>query len=98
MSYNKILLIIYIVFLCLMSLVALVMYKSDKEKAKSGKIRTKEKSLLFVSSFGGALGAFFARKIYHHKTEKVYFSIVIYLSLICELALLGLFIYGGFVK
>ncbi len=98
MTYNQILLIIYIAFIIIMSLLALVAYKKDKEKAKSGQIRTKEKVLLFLSGFGGAFGAFIARKKYHHKTEKIYFSIVIYLSLVLEILVLALLIYGGLIK
>ena len=98
MSYNKILLIIYIIFIVIMSFIALIAYKKDKEKAKKGEVRTKEKVLLFLSGFGGACGAFIARKKYHHKTEKIYFSIVIYLSLILEIAILALLVYGGLIK
>ncbi len=98
MSYHKILLIVYIIFIVVMSLIAFISYKNDKEKAKSGKIRTKEKVLLFLSGFGGSIGAEIARKKFHHKTEKIYFSIVIYLSLLLEIAILCLLIYGGVTK
>ena len=98
MTYNQILLIVYIAFIIIMSFIALIAYKKDKEKAKSGQIRTKEKVLLFLSGFGGACGAFIARKKYHHKTEKIYFSIVIYLSLVLEILVLALLVYGGLIK
>lgn len=98
MTYNQILLIVYIAFIIIMSFIALIAYKKDKEKAKNGQIRTKEKVLLFLSGFGGACGAFIARKKYHHKTEKIYFSIVIYLSLVLEILVLALLVYGGLIK
>ncbi len=95
MSFKQILLIIYIVYIILVSLITFIAYKIDKEKAKSGAIRIQEKTLLFLSAFGGGIGAFFGRKVFHHKTDKSYFSIVIYSSLICEIIVLVLLIIGG---
>ncbi len=95
MNYKQILLIIYIVYIILISLITFIAYKNDKEKAKSNQIRIKEKTLLFLSAFGGGIGAFFGRKVFHHKTDKSYFSIVIYSSLICEIIVLILLVIGG---
>ena len=98
MTYHKILLIVYIIYIILISLITFVLFKKDKEKAKNGEMRTKEKTLLFFSAFGGGIGAFIGRIICKHKTDKKYFSIVIYLSLILEILILALFIYGGLIK
>ena len=95
MNYKQILLIIYIVYIMLISLITFIAYKNDKEKAKSNQIRIKEKTLLFLSAFGGGIGAFLGRKVFHHKTDKSYFSIVIYSSLICEIIVLILLVIGG---
>lgn len=95
MNYKQILLIIYIVYIILISLITFIAYKSDKEKAKTNQIRIKEKTLLFLSAFGGGIGAFLGRKVFHHKTDKSYFSIVIYSSLICEIIVLILLVIGG---
>lgn len=95
MNYKQILLIIYIVYIILISLITFIAYKNDKEKAKSNQIRIKEKTLLFLSAFGGGIGAFLGRKVFHHKTDKSYFSIVIYSSLICEIIVLILLVIGG---
>ena len=95
MNYKQILLIIYILYIILISLITFIAYKSDKEKAKSNQIRIKEKTLLFLSAFGGGIGAFLGRKVFHHKTDKSYFSIVIYSSLICEIIVLILLVIGG---
>lgn len=95
MNYKQILLIIYIVYIILISLITFIAYKNDKAKAKSNQIRIKEKTLLFLSAFGGGIGAFLGRKVFHHKTDKSYFSIVIYSSLICEIIVLILLVIGG---
>ncbi len=95
MTYHQILLIIYVVYIVLISFITMYAYKSDKNKAVKGEMRTKEKTLLFLSAFGGGVGAFIARKLYHHKTDKSYFSLVIYSSLLCEALVLVLLIIGG---
>lgn len=95
MTYKQILLIIYIVYIILLSIITFIAYKNDKKKAIEGKMRTKEKTLLFLSAFGGGLGAFIGRKVAHHKTDKKYFSVVIYSSLLFEILVLILLIVGG---
>ena len=58
-------------------------------KNGGGAVRIKEKTLLGFTALGGAIGAFFGRILAHHKTDKVYFSMVIYFSLLLEAAVLG---------
>ena len=47
----------FIIYLAVMSLIALILYKVDKEKAKRSEWRTKEKTLLGFGFLGGAVGA-----------------------------------------
>lgn len=84
MSNNMILLIAYVGFIVIMSLIAIVAYASDKRKAIKGKERTKEKTLLFYAVFFGALGSLIGRILAHHKTDKIYFSIIIWFSLLLQ--------------
>jgi uncharacterized membrane protein YsdA (DUF1294 family) len=91
--YQQIILIVYAIYLAFMSVVSFFIFGNDKKKAESGKDRTKEKTLLFSAVFGGAIGAFIGRIIFHHKTYKKYFSIVIVLSLLLQLVVLGVLIY-----
>lgn len=87
-------LIIYVAYLVIMSLAALVLFQKDKKMAiKNTEVRIKEKTLLAVSVFGGAIGAFFGRIIAHHKTNKIYFSLVIYLSVLLQLVVLGTMVF-----
>ena len=87
MTFNKILFIIYLALLVIMSLATFAVFGKDKKIAaqNSGKMRIKEKTLLALTVFNGAFGAFIGRKVHHHKTDKVYFSITIYLSMLCQL-------------
>lgn len=84
MSNNMILLIAYVGLIVIMSLIAIVAYASDKNKAIKGKERTKEKTLLFYAVFFGALGSLIGRILAHHKTDKIYFSIIIWFSLLLQ--------------
>lgn len=95
MTYRQILLIIYVIYIVLMSFFTLILFKKDKKRAIKGDIRIKEKSLLFSSAFGGGLSALIGRIMFHHKTDKKYFSIVIYLSTLCEILVLILLLIGG---
>ncbi|MBP5342730.1 DUF1294 domain-containing protein [bacterium] len=71
-------------------------YFRDKKLAVKQKERTKEKTLLFYAVFFGALGALLGRILAHHKTDKVYFSIVIYFSLLTQAATLALLVLLAF--
>ena len=79
-------LIIYLGLTVFFSLVALIAYFRDKKLAVKGKERTKEKTLLFFAVFFGSIGAFLGRILAHHKTDKVYFSMVIYFSMLMQAA------------
>lgn len=56
-------------YLILLSLITFFAYGADKRKAKKGAYRTKEKTLLLLSFFGGAFGGYPAMLIFRHKTK-----------------------------
>lgn len=85
----KYLLIIYVAYLVIVSIISFGMYGIDKSKAKQNKVRIKEKSLLQVTILGGAIGSFIGRIMFRHKTNKIYFSIIIILSLVFEAVVAG---------
>ena len=78
--YGFVVFLVYAVYLIFMS------SGIDKKLALSGKTRIKEKTLLAFSVFGGATGAMAGRIIFSHKTKKVYFSLVIYVSFVLQTA------------
>lgn len=94
-----ILLAVYVCYLIVFSLLAFVVYGKDKKMAEDhgGPKRIKEKTLLELTIFGGAIGAFVARKKFHHKTDKGYFTFTILTSLVCQLAVLVAFVLLAFV-
>lgn len=46
----------------------------DKEKAKSGKWRIKESTLLSIALIGGSLGSYAGMKLFRHKTKHAKFK------------------------
>ncbi|MBP5445268.1 MAG: DUF1294 domain-containing protein [Acholeplasmatales bacterium] len=98
MEYEKIIIIAYCAVLVLMSLAAFFLFGKDKKMAQKGggPKRIKEKILLGSCALGGAIGGFFGRIVFHHKTDKKYFSITIYLGVVVQVALLVFLCYVGF--
>ena len=90
MTYHQIVLIVYVVYLLFFSLISFLLFLIDKSFAKKeGHKRIKEKTLLFFCSIGGGIGAYFGRIVGHHKTKKLYFSLIINLTLLLQLLILG---------
>ena len=90
MTPKQIAIIAYAGWLVLLSFIAFIAYGVDKKKAKDGKWRTKEKTLLLLSFLGGAYGGYPAMLIFRHKTkaEHWYFTAVNLLGLIIHTALM----------
>lgn len=95
MTTRQIVIIAYASYLVLLSLITFIAYGADKKKAEKGKYRTKEKTLLSLSFFGGAFGGYPAMLIFRHKTkgEHWYFTAVNLLGLIIHTALMILVIF-----
>ena len=95
MTTKQIVILAYAGWLVLLSIIAFIAYGVDKRKAKKGKWRTKEKTLLLLSFLGGAFGGFPAMLVFHHKTkgEHWYFTVVNLLGLMIHIALLILLIF-----
>ena len=87
---RKTILLIYVVYLAIMSIIAFFAYLIDKRKAVKGKWRVPEKVLLSLSFFGGAYGGYFAMRTFRHKTtaEHWYFTAVNILGLLIHTALI----------
>lgn len=94
--YNELILYVYLLLMMIMSIISFTLYGVDKKKAIKGKERIKEKSLLFYTIFNGAIGAFFARFVFRHKTEKKYFSLTIFAGLFIQVLGLAILYYLAF--
>lgn len=62
----------------------------DKAKAKGNKWRIKESTLIWCAFMMGAVGSCLGSKVFHHKTQKAKFKILLPVALVLNLLLLGL--------
>ena len=61
--------VIYLLnYLVIINIIAFMVYGIDKLKAKRGKWRIPEATLLFLAIIGGSIGAWCGVKVWHHKT------------------------------
>ena len=95
MTTKQIVIIAYAAYLVLLSLITFIAYGVDKKKAKSGKWRTKEKTLLLLSFLGGAFGGYPAMLIFRHKTkgEHWYFTAINLLGLALHTTIILLLVF-----
>ena len=89
LTTKQIVIIAYASYLVLLSIITFIAYGVDKKKARDGKWRTKEKTLLLLSFLGGAFGGYPAMLIFRHKTkgEHWYFTAVNLLGLAVHITL-----------
>ena len=95
LTTKQIVIISYAAYLILLSIITFIAYGADKRKAKKGKYRTKEKTLLTLSFLGGAFGGYPAMLVFRHKTkgEHWYFTAVNLLGLAVHITLMILLIF-----
>lgn len=77
----KIFLYVVLVYMAIVSVVCLIMYGVDKSRAKAGKWRIKEQTLLMTGFFGGAVGGLIGMVLFRHKTKHWYFYLCNVLSI-----------------
>ncbi len=75
---------IFLVFYAIMTLVTFIMYGVDKSKAKKGRWRIPEKTLLLFAACFGGLGAFLGMRIFRHKTKHTSFKIIVPMCMILQ--------------
>ena len=80
---------ILIIYLTAINLVTFFLYGIDKLKAKKSKWRVKEATLIWLSVFGGSIGAWLGMKVWHHKTQHKKFKYGIPLIMLAQLALIA---------
>lgn len=80
---------IFLVFYAIMTVVTFALYGADKSKAKKGKWRIPEKTLLLFAACFGGLGAFLGMKIFRHKTKHTSFKILVPVFMIIQFILIA---------
>jgi uncharacterized membrane protein YsdA (DUF1294 family) len=84
---------IFLVFYALMTIVTFILYGVDKGKAKKGRWRIPEKTLLLFAACFGGLGACLGMKIFRHKTKHVKFTVGVPAIMITEFILANILLY-----
>ena len=77
---------IAIIYLAAINVVTFFLYGIDKLKAKHSRWRISEATLIWMSVFGGSLGAWLGMKAWHHKTQHKKFKHGIPLILLAQIA------------
>ena len=73
-------------YLLLANVVTFIAYGIDKYKAKKGKWRISEATLLLMAFVGGSIGAWLGMKAFHHKNMHNKFYIGVPIFIILQLA------------
>lgn len=60
--------VIIIYYLLIINAVAFIVYGIDKLKARKGRWRISEATLLLLALVGGSIGSWLGMKVWHHKT------------------------------
>lgn len=81
------------IYLAVVNLVAFVAYGIDKRRARRGDWRIPERTLLALGFVGGGLGAFLGMRVFHHKTRKLRFRLLVPLTLVLTLVAGGSALY-----
>jgi uncharacterized membrane protein YsdA (DUF1294 family) len=76
------------------SLPAFAMYGIDKRQAQSGGWRVPEVVLHGLALSGGVVGAWAGRHVFHHKTQKTVFTVVLVVATILWGALVAWALFG----
>lgn len=75
-------------YLIAINTITFLVYGLDKLKAKKGKWRIPESTLLLLAIIGGSIGAWLGMKVWHHKTMHKKFKYGIPLIIILQLGVL----------
>ena len=89
---------IFLVFYALMTIVTFILYGVDKGKAKKGRWRIPEKTLLLFAACFGGLGAFLGMKIFRHKTKHTSFKILVPTFMIIQFILIAVGVYFLYIR
>lgn len=77
-----------IIYLIAINLITFLVMWLDKRKAKKGRWRIPENTLLLFVLLGGGIGGIVGMYVFHHKTQKAKFVIGFPVILICEILII----------
>lgn len=84
---------IVVYYLICINILTFLVYGIDKWKARNGKWRISEATLLLLAVIGGSIGAWAGMSVWHHKTLHKKFRYGVPLILIIQVALIIFMLY-----
>lgn len=87
-----------LIYMLTVNVITFIMYGIDKWKAKSGRWRISESTLLLMAVVGGALGAQIGMNVWHHKTLHKKFRYGVPAIFILQCASVGFLFYNIIVR
>ena len=81
-----------VTFLLVINIVAFFAFGTDKWKAKKGKWRIPESTLMLLALVGGSMGAWCGMRVWHHKTMHAKFRYGLPAIFIAQVIILFYFI------
>ena len=86
---------LFLLYLLVINVAAFVLYGNDKRRAVRHQWRIPEVELLLAAFLGGGAGAFLGMHLFHHKTKKWKFRILVPLSTVIWVLAAAFLIYTG---
>lgn len=80
------------IIIIIINIVTFFVYGIDKYKAKKGKWRIPENSLIGLAIIGGSIGAYLGMRVWHHKTMHLKFKYGIPLIIVIQLVIAYMFV------
>lgn len=77
-------------YLIVVNVITWIIYGLDKWKARNGKQRIPERTLLLFTAAGGSAGAIAGMLMFRHKTRKAKFVVAVPVMLVVHCVLVGL--------
>ena len=74
-------------YVLILNFVTMLVYGIDKFKAKKGKWRIPESTMLLLAVLGGSIGAWLGMRVWRHKTQHMKFKYGIPVIFILQVAL-----------
>lgn len=78
-------------YLIIINALCFLLFGYDKKQAKKKQSRIPEITLIILSFMGGSIGSLLGMQLFHHKTKKIKFIILIPLSIIFTLLIIFLY-------
>lgn len=76
-------------YLIIINILGIVFMGIDKRRAKAGRWRIPEGTLILIAFLGGSIGIYLGLKIFHHKTRHFKFKVIVPVLLLIQATLIA---------